>query len=260
MVMAINYQVVLPDFQGPLDLLLNLIEDEALDITKISLAKVTDQYLAYLEVLQRLNPTELTDFLVIAARLILIKSEVLLPRPPASLASEDEEDVGEALARQLLTYKQFKQVAAQLQEVVIQNRQNFVRTAPPPKLNRLPDLQLNLNDLLAAARRAFTVEPPAANVDNVVSREVVTIGQQMAAIRDWLGHREEVTFMELLSSQPNRVELIVTLLALLELIKRQVIEVEQVTPFGNILVRRNSQPARLTEADWEELTSQRELS
>ncbi len=101
-----TYQVELLVFQGPLDLLLSLIEQEELDITKISLAQVTNQYLAYLEAIKETNPDDLTDFLVIAAKLILIKSKILLPRPPASIVEEEEEDIGDELARQLLIYKQ----------------------------------------------------------------------------------------------------------------------------------------------------------
>src|SRR5215510_948917 len=112
-----TYQVELPGFQGPLDLLLNLIEQEELDITKISLARVTDQYLARLELLKETDPDDLTDFLVIAARLILIKSEMLLPKPPPILLAAEEEDVGDELARQLRLYKQFKALALHLREL-----------------------------------------------------------------------------------------------------------------------------------------------
>jgi segregation and condensation protein A len=96
---------------------LSLIEQEELDITKISLARVTDQYLARLEILKETDPDDLTDFLVIAAKLILIKSEVLLPRPPPILIEEDQEDVGDELARQLMLYKKFKEIATHLQDI-----------------------------------------------------------------------------------------------------------------------------------------------
>ena len=99
-----TYQVRLSLFEGPLDLLLHLIEREELDITKISLAQVTDQYLAYISQLEELHPETLADFLVVAARLLLIKSQILLPRPEAQPLAVDEEDPGEALARQLREY------------------------------------------------------------------------------------------------------------------------------------------------------------
>ena len=108
------YQVQLPAFKGPMDLLLHLIEQQELDITTIALAQVTDQYLAYLQLLQETKPDDLTAFLTVAARLLLLKSRALLPRPPKEL--EDTEDVGDDLVRQLREYKQFKQIAQFLQE------------------------------------------------------------------------------------------------------------------------------------------------
>jgi segregation and condensation protein A len=102
-----GYQVTLPVFEGPLDLLLHLIERQELDITAISLAQVTNQYLEYLGRVSERNPGNLADFLVVAAKLLLIKSRVLLPQPPVPLAPE-EEDVGDDLVRQLMEYKRFK--------------------------------------------------------------------------------------------------------------------------------------------------------
>jgi len=260
--MTENYTVNLPDFQGPLDLLLTLIQDQALDITKISLARVTDEYLAYIEILKTINPTDLTDFLVIAARLVQIKSEVLLPKPPKLTRDSDEEDVGEALARQLLAYKQFKEVAQQLRQTETLGERNFVRTAPPPKLKptQPETININLTMLLKSARRALAVTPPDPNVDDVVSREVVTIGQQMARIRDRLTTDNHLFFQQLLRPTYNKVEVIVTLLAVLELIKRQFVEVQQTTLFGEIVIHKNPEPPRLTEADWADLTGQMELS
>src|SRR3990170_2755668 len=103
-----SYEVRLPVFEGPLDLLLHLIEREELDITKVALAQVTDQYLAYLAMLKEVEVQVLTDFLVVAAKLLLIKSQALLPKPPPSVLDEEEEDIGDELARQLRVYKQFK--------------------------------------------------------------------------------------------------------------------------------------------------------
>ena len=104
-----DYKVATPVYEGPLDLLLGLIKRAELDITRLALAQVTDQYLAHLKTLTTHEPDEVSAFLVIATRLLQIKSEALLPRPPDR--APDEEDPGEALARQLLTYKRFKEIA-----------------------------------------------------------------------------------------------------------------------------------------------------
>ncbi len=255
------YQVELPDFQGPLDLLLHLIEQEQLDITKISLARVTDQYLVYLDVLRQIDPDELTDFLVVAAKLILIKSEALLPRPPASMLDEEEEDAGDELARQLQTYKQFKEIAVHLQQVEATGKRCFIRLAPPLKIEpKLIPGEVSLADLLEAARQAMAIKPPEPVVDEVVSRQVVSIGQQMVLIRQRLARGENISFQQLLAQNHSRIEVIVTLLAVLELIKRYVIWVEQSHLFGDIMIRKNDHVPELTEAEWAELTGLTDVS
>ena len=155
------YRVRLPVFDGPLDLLLNLIEREELDITKIALALVADQYLAYLKQIEEAHPDNLADFLVVAAKLVLIKSEALLPRPNRP-SSESELDVGKDLAEQLRLYKLFKGAANRLGQRQEQGLRTFVRLAPPPKIEPRLDLSdVDLDDLLAAVRLALEIEPPA---------------------------------------------------------------------------------------------------
>jgi segregation and condensation protein A len=255
------YSVDLPDFQGPLDLLLNLIEQEELDITKISLAYVTDQYLVYLNILREIDPDELTDFLVVAAKLILIKSEALLPRPPASMIEEEEEDIGDELARQLLAYKQFKKIASQLQQIEAEGQRNFVRLAPPLKIEpKLIPGEVSLADLLQAARNALAIKPPDPAVDEVISPQLVTIGQQMAHIRQELAANRSISFQKLLAQNRSRIEVIVTLLALLELIKRHVIRVEQPHLFGDIIIHKNQYIPELSESEWAELTGLTDVS
>lgn len=234
---TISYKVDLPGFQGPLDLLLSLIEQEELDITKISLARVTDQYLARLEILKETDPDDITDFLVIAAKLILIKSEVLLPRPPPILIEEDQEDVGDELARQLRLYKQFKEIAAHLQKLEDQGKRSYVRVVPQIKIEpKLIPGDGSIEALLEAARTAFSVKPEDPAVDEMVSPEVVTIGQQMIRIWRGIGSGESISFQEMLSHSRNKIEIIVTLLAILELIKRNIVQVKQSHHFDDILI------------------------
>ncbi len=256
------YQVDLLVFQGPLDLLLSLIEQEELDITKISLAQVTNQYLAYLELIKETDPDDLTDFLVIAAKLILIKSKMLLPRPPASVMEEEgEQDIGDELARQLLVYKRFKEIAAQLRELEMKGQRNFVRVAPPPKIEpRLIPGEVSLADLLQAARYALAIKPPEPDVDEVVSPEIITIGRQMAYTWQKLTAKGRLSFIELLDQNRSQIEIIVTFLAVLELIKCYVIKVEQLDIFGDIIICKNENASELTEAEWEELTGLTEIS
>ncbi len=232
-----HYQVQLPVFQGPLDLLLHLIEQEELDVTKVALAQVTDQYLVYLTILKEIDVEFLTDFLVVAAKLLFIKSQALLPKPPLSLADEEEEDVGDQLARQLLEYKRFKEVSQTLRQREVAGLRAFVRVAPPPKIEpRLSLGEVTLDDLVAAVRHALAVRPADPAVDEVVSPVVVTIGQQMTFIRDALTGQRQISFHRLLRRAASRVEIIVTFLAVLELIKQYEIDVRQDTLFGEIVI------------------------
>jgi segregation and condensation protein A len=231
------YQVQLPVFEGPLDLLLHLIEREELDITKVALAQVTDQYLAYLAILKEIEAEFLTDFLVVAAKLLLMKSQALLPKPPPSMLDEEEEDIGDELARQLRAYKQFKIVAQLLHQREEAGLRNFVRVALPPKLEpKLSPGNVTLDDLLMAVRQALEVRPPDPDVSEVVSRVTVTIGQQMDLIHSELTRQKQINFRALLSRAATRMEIIVTLLAVLELIKQHTIEVHQDTLFGDIVI------------------------
>jgi segregation and condensation protein A len=232
--MSSAYTVQLPVFNGPLDLLLQLIEREELDITKVALAQVTDQFLGYLRVLEQLNLADIADFLVIAARLIQIKSEALLPRPVERAAGE--EDPGEELARQLLAYKRYKQIAHSLHEREAQNLRTYLRLAPPPKVEKTVDLSgVSALDLLEAVRRALALVPDRPALGTVVAPPKVTIRDQIRLIAGAL--REQggrVVFQRLLADAQSRMEIVVTFLATLELIKRRKIEARQAALFGEI--------------------------
>jgi segregation and condensation protein A len=231
---ATQYQIQLPVFEGPLDLLLHLVEREELDITTIALVRVTDQYLAYLAELERRQVKELADFLVVAAKLLLIKSRALLPRPPA--LSPEEEDVGEDLVRQLQAYKRFKEIAELLHERERQGLHSYVRVAPMPRLEPQLDVgNVSLNDLLAYVQEALDALP-APPVGEVVAPIAVTIDQQIARIEGQLTRRRQVRFREFLSGVSTRIEIIVTLWAVLELVKQKRARVQQEELFGEIFI------------------------
>jgi len=236
--MSSQYKVQLPVFKGPLDLLLHLIEREELDITTVTLAQVTDQYLAYLAQLERRQVKELADFLVVAAKLLLLKSLALLPRPPA-LPSEAE-DVGEELVHQLQVYRRFKEIAALLHERERQGLHGYVRIAPLPRPEPQLDLgDVTLRDLLAAVHEALDAMP-APPVREVVAPITVTIVEQITHIEEQLAQRRHVRFREILSEATTHIEIIVTLLALLELIKQDRALVRQERLFGEIVIERRT--------------------
>jgi segregation and condensation protein A len=179
----------------------------------------------------------LTDFLVIAAKLLLIKSQALLPKPPPSLTDEEEEDLGDQLARQLLAYKRYKEAAQTLRQREETGLRTFVRVAPPPKIEpRLSLDDVTLDDLVVAVQQALSIRPADAAVDEVISPVTVTIGQQMALIQGELATHQQVSFNHLLRRASSRLEIIVTLLAVLELIKQYAIDVQQEVPFGDIVI------------------------
>ncbi len=255
-----RYQVALPDFFGPMDLLLALIEQEELEITKISLAQVTDQYLQYIESLKEISPDTLTEFLVVAAKLILLKSQILLPKPPPSVILDDEEDSTDDLIQQLKDYKRFKELAAQLAQVQAAGKRSFIRLAPPPKIEaKLTIGDVTLDELLLATKKALEVKPEPPHVNSVVSPETVTIGKKINLIRQKLDSDKSVSFGDLLNQGHSRVEIIVTLLAVLELIKRKIVSVEQAESFGEITIAKLEDAAALSEADWAALTQMKDL-
>jgi len=231
------YEVRLPIFEGPLDLLLHLIEQESLDITKISLAQVTDQYLDYISLLEELSAEALADFLVIAAKLLLIKSEMLLPRPPGAPGEEEEEDIGDELAHQLIEYKRFKEAAGGLKQREESGLRAYVRIAPPPRLDKPLDLEdVSLADLVEAVQRALNVRPPRPPVSEVVTPFTVTVAEKMTFIEQKLERQQRVSFNQLLDQATSRQEIIVTFMAVLELIKLKGIEVRQDRLFGKIFI------------------------
>jgi segregation and condensation protein A len=229
-----GYSVETPIYEGPLDLLLQLIERAELDITRLSLAQVTDQYLQHIRNLSEKLAEEVSAFLVIAARLIQIKSEALLPRPP--VRELGEEDPGEALARQLIVYKRYRQVADLLADRETARRRTYLRLAPPPKVEGSVDLSgITLDDLIAAAR-TILIQPPGVPLNNVVGPQRVTIREKITQITRLLRQNKHASFRSLLNSTHNRLEIVVTFLALLELIKRHLIEVSQEGIFGDISI------------------------
>ena len=229
------YQVQLPVFEGPMDLLLHLIEEQELDITKVSLAQVTQQYLDYISRAESIDADHLADFLVVAAKLIYIKSTVLLPQ--VALPGEEEEDVGDDLVRQLMVYKQFKEAAGYLRVLEERGNRGFVRVAPPVSLPKTLELgDITLDSLLQAVREALEVLPPAPPVNGVVAPLIVTVDEKIALIRGRLIRGGQVSFRQLIRKARSRTEIIVVFLAVLELIKRREVDARQETLFGDVMI------------------------
>jgi segregation and condensation protein A len=233
--MSKPYQIDLPVFTGPLDLLLHLIERQELDITAISLLAVTEQYLEQVGRLKEDKIEQLIDFLVIGARLVLIKSRALLPKSPLLLPGDEEEDPAEALARQLQMYKYFKRAAGRLAQWEAEGRRTYLRLAPPPRLEAHLDLGgATPVSLLAALQAALARTARLEESVSLVQRRAITVEAQIERLRRDLKQRGSYSFRDLLSNRPSRIEVAVSLLAVLELIKREEVEAFQFEPFGPI--------------------------
>ena len=247
-----TYAVSLPIFEGPLDLLLHLIEQEKLDISEVSLVAVTDQYLKSIEHLEELVPGALADFLVVASRLLYIKSTRLLPKP--AVGSEEEEDSAENLVRHLLEYRQFKRAAGELREREEEGARLFVRPPTAIDLSDLPDRPPDFGDLdsnlLQKALRRALQRIPVAPPPPKVQPYTVTVADRMVTLREliatWQQHesaalpaltaRPQLAFAALLAQATSRMEIIVTFLAVLELVKQQELFAVQEATFGEIVL------------------------
>lgn len=227
------YTVSTPVYEGPLDLLLHLIERTELDITKLSLAQVTDQYLGYLQNLQERVADDVSGFIVIAAKLVQIKSEALLPRP---LEREvGEEDTGEMLARQLVEYKRYKNAAKLLGNRDGAGLRTYIRPVPPPKIESKVDMEgFELADLVEMALNSFTKVDSRQDLKTVFTPPTVTVREKVNLIARSLRQRGRLTLQSLFSDAFTRMEVVVTFLAMLELIKRHMVYVYQEKPFGVI--------------------------
>ncbi len=222
-------------YDGPFDLLLDLIIKAELDITRLSLSAVTDQYLEYLGNISQYTAIEVSGFLVVAAKLLQIKSEALLPRPPER--EEGEEDPAESLTRQLKIYRKMKQTAMWLKALADKGQHSFIRLAPPPVIESDLDLQgITLTDLLSYFKSLYQFEEDAAPITTVVAIPKVTIKNKIRDLIQNLRKDKNLSYQCLLPDNHSRIEAIILFLAILELIKQQYVRADQNTLFSDITI------------------------
>ncbi len=232
------YTIKLKEFQGPLDLLLQLTEDKKLDITEISLAKVTDQYLDYLKNLQDISLEDLADFLSVASRLILIKSRMILPN--LELTDEEEQDI-EALQKQLEEYKKFKDLAKQIDEIVKFGNIAYSREKYCG-LNAIfyPPKKISTDDLRLAFKK---IMDEVALLDKLPEESIklkISIEEKIKKIQEELLKKIKITFQDTVEKSKSKVDIIVGFLALLELIKQKLVAVNQDKIFGEITISKKA--------------------
>lgn len=226
------FQLRLPVFEGPLDLLLFLIEREQLDITAVSLVQVTDQYLSFLRSGEQVDAAALAEFIAIAARLLLIKSRALLPRPLTP--DEEEEDLSEDLVRRLREYRRFKEAAAQLRELAEGGLHSYPRMTPPTGLPVPTGLDGVTVEKLAKIVQEVLARQPEEEPAIVMPRLIVTVEEKVAELTSTIRRSGTLSFRAFISSCHSRLEVIVSFLAVLELIKSLKLRAEQDDLFGEI--------------------------
>jgi len=239
------YPIRLENFEGPLDLLLHLIRQHQVNVYDIPIATITQQYLEYLEVMQELNLDIAGDFLVMAATLIHIKSRLLLPRPAPEQTTEDEEDPRDALIRRLVAHQQFKAAAEMLHERETVRSAQWTRAEG--RLAEIageapePELEVDLFSLMSAFKAVLNRAKQRPQV--VLPGEFLSIEARIEQLLSRLSTTEACGFAELFDDVATRAELVVTFLALLEMIRLKVIRVYQTGPFGDIRIYRRQAAA-----------------
>lgn len=244
--------VKLQQFEGPLDLLLSLIEDQKLNITDIALAEVTEQFLAYVKDLEQIEATSLADYLNIAAKLLVIKSKAILPS--LEVAEDEEIEPEEDLTQKLVLYKQFKEVARYIRQLDAKGQQGFIRTAVfSQKVNFFPDPNVTAQTLHQSILHVLQQLKELDNLPKARVKEAVSIQEKISHLQTRLASKIETSLSELLSEAKNKDEVIVTFLALLELIKQRIFSVEQELLFTDVKIKRYSPSAAAPQEQENEL-------
>lgn len=228
------YQIKLENFEGPLDLLLQLIEREELDITQISLAKVTDTFLTYLETIEEAKPDELADFLVVAAKLLLIKSNLLLPG-----IISPEQEVND-LVDQLKIYRQYLLASKSIQKII--NKKNFSYTR-----DKFPSGLVQRNFRLTSKVTPIMLKNSFESVCHFILsqikltqkriRKIISLKEKVSELINLLKKYQEIGLSKLINGA-TKEEVVVTFLATLELVREKIVTVHQDGLFEEIIIKR----------------------
>ncbi|HTY12760.1 MAG TPA: segregation/condensation protein A [Candidatus Omnitrophota bacterium] len=233
------FQITIPKYEGPFDLILDAIREGKIDIFEISLTQITSAYFEYMGKMKEIDLNLASEFILTAAYLLEIKSKRLLPKPEEVVLQQEEEEIETDLADHIKEYQRFKQVAVHLK----QKKESFSRIysrigspddAPVQKDFYLKDV--NLNDLVLAFQRVFRTISDEENVQQITADEV-TLPQRIDEVVEMLGRSEEGVAFEQLFIRRTRIEVVVTFLAVLELCRRNMINILQEERFSGIYLR-----------------------
>jgi segregation and condensation protein A len=228
-----NFQVTTGEFEGPLALLLSLIEKRELDISQVSLASITEEYVKHIEEVEVIAPNELADFLVIASRLLYIKSKALLPELDLDM---EEESIG--LAEQLRMYQRYAQASERLEAMLVDGKEAYkaprmqisFEAFSPPDLLTAHNLRDSLMSLIQRVR-------PYIELPKQMMERTVTVEEKIALLKEKITNKAKAYFHEL-AHTGSRSDLVTSFLALLELLKQNIVRVEQRDIFEDIAIHK----------------------
>lgn len=230
------YTVKLEKFEGPLDVLLDLIQDQELDITQVALAKVTEQYISYIySQYHKIEARELVDFLVIASKLLLIKSRALLP-----MFLQEDDDDGYALERQLKIYREYFEASKAIEKLILKKQFCFSRERLSFISNDVafrPPRSLNAKKIAAVIEQIIADLEPLVSIEKASIKKSVSISEKIEQIQALLAKHSELYFSHVLVRTKNRYEAIVSFLALLELVKQRSVVLIQKGLFEDIEIK-----------------------
>lgn len=230
--------VILEAFEGPLDLLLYLIKRQNLDILEIDVSRITEQYMEYVDLMDAMQFELAAEYLLMAAMLAEIKSRMLLPR--SSAVEDDEEDPRAQLIRRLQEYERFKKAAEDIEELPRLERDTWVGSAKAPEINRArPDPEIDMRELMLALGEVLRRADMFAS--HHIQREALSTRERMSEVLERLAGEQFVPFVSLFSVTEGRLGVVVTFLALMELIKESLVEIVQTESFGPIHVKARSE-------------------
>lgn len=233
-----DYRVKLEIFEGPLDLLLYLIRKNEVDICNIPIAKITEQYLGYLNVIKMLDLNNIGDFLVMASTLMHIKSNMLLPQEEKKEEEQEEEDPREELVNRLLEYRKFKNAAGKLKKLKHKEFNSLTRKSNFKEKISVPvQYEANVFDLIEVFKNVMK-EVPEDVMEGVI-RDEVTVDEKSHELMHLLAKKPKLYFTLILRRSKSKMEIIATFLAILELIRLKEVVVCQSETFGEIEIIRN---------------------
>lgn len=234
--MSNDFMIKDQDFEGPLPLLLELIEKQKLDITKVSLADITDNYLLFVESKKDIGLAGLSEFLLIASQLILIKSKALLPL--FEFSKEEEEEI-EDLEGRLRDYQRFKNVGKDIDKLLRNKNFSFSRLEEKELRVEFVKHKMTANEIKILFEKVLQEVPTKEILTEEIMMDVVSIEEKITQLKESLEKRMKVAFQDTIKEANNKIEVVVTFLAMLEMVKQQIVTVKQRELFSEIVISKN---------------------